>query len=140
MVLWAPFLLPSTCVLPAQKERIFAKKRATQQASVEQYGSVYQDIMKQSTSEKDLKTLLGYEGSNAVCGYVILHVLRPDTDFHTRLLGQSQRTFGIKSLPLSRIRRHLGYIAQDDALLLQEGLGERLTDSELREALEERGM
>ena len=61
-------------------------------------------------------------------------------DLHNRLLGQSQRTYGIKSLLLARVRRHLGNIAQDDALLLQEGLGERLTDSELREALEERGM
>ena len=56
------------------------------------------------------------------------------------MLGQSQWTLGLKSLPLHRVRRHLDYIAQDDALLLQEGLGERLTDSELREALEERGM
>lgn len=69
VVLWAPFLLPSTCVLPAQKERILSKKRATQQANVEAHGSVFNEILKRSSSEKDLKALLGYEGSNALCGY-----------------------------------------------------------------------
>ncbi len=39
-----------------------------------------------------------------------------------------------------RIRQDLTFVAKDDALLLREERGARLTDAELREALEERGM
>ena len=76
VVLWAPFLLPSTCVLPAQKERILAKKRAGQQAIVEAHGPVFKEILMRSTSEKELKSLLGYEGTRALCGSVIMPCAR----------------------------------------------------------------
>ena len=52
----------------------------------------------------------------------------------------SLSTFGIPSMRLRRVKKHLANIMADDALLVRENFGERLTVVELREALEERGM
>lgn len=41
---------------------------------------------------------------------------------------------------MHRIQRHLLQVAEDDALLLKEDMGKGLTEAELQEALEERGM
>jgi len=49
-------------------------------------------------------------------------------------------TFGPSPLRRFRVTRHLRRISQDDALLEQEGLGQRLTLPELQEALDERGL
>lgn len=49
-------------------------------------------------------------------------------------------TFGPPPVRRSRLTRHLWRISQDDALLEQEGLGQRLTLPELQEALDERGL
>ncbi|KAF7790297.1 hypothetical protein EIP86_001251 [Pleurotus ostreatoroseus] len=124
VVMWAPFLLPSTCILPAQRERIAGKKRAQQTVIVETQKNVFEDILKRSSSEKDVLTLLGQPEAKALGG----------------LLRQSSYTFGFSSLRTKRIQRYLTSISQDDALLQQEGFGERLTDAELREALDERGI
>ena len=52
----------------------------------------------------------------------------------------SLSTFGFPALRALRISRHLQYVAADDALLRSEDMGERLTEPEVLEALEERGM
>jgi hypothetical protein len=52
----------------------------------------------------------------------------------------SLSTFGPPPVRRSRLTRHLQRISQDDALLEQEGLGQRLTLPELQEALDERGL
>ncbi len=39
-----------------------------------------------------------------------------------------------------RVERHLKSVVLDDELLVKEGMGDRLTHPELREALWERGM
>lgn len=49
-------------------------------------------------------------------------------------------TFGPPLVRRSRLTRHLRRISQDDVLLEQEGLGQRLTLPELQEALDERGL
>ena len=49
-------------------------------------------------------------------------------------------TFGPPPIRRSRLTRYLRRISQDDALLEQEGLGQRLTLPELQEALDERGL
>lgn len=55
-----------------------------------------------------------------------------------RLLRLS--TVGVDALRIRRIRQHLKHIAIDDALLLQDDLLHSLSEKELDEALEERGM
>ena len=49
-------------------------------------------------------------------------------------------TFGPPPVRRSRLTRYLHRITQDDVLLEQEGLGQRLTLPELQEALDERGL
>ena len=49
-------------------------------------------------------------------------------------------TFGPPPVRRFRVTRHLRRISNDDALLEQEGLGQRLTLPELQEALDERGL
>lgn len=49
-------------------------------------------------------------------------------------------TLGFDGLRIRRIRRHLEFLAVDDQLLLQDGLLGRLSENDLNEALEERGM
>src|ERR1700730_17992683 len=52
----------------------------------------------------------------------------------------SQSTWGPNFRRRQKIERHMRLVAADDALLVKEGLGDRLTHPELLEALEERGM
>lgn len=70
VVLWAPFLLPSTCVLPAQKERIAAKKRAGQQIIAETSKGIFEDVLRRASAQKDLQTLLGSGDARAISGCV----------------------------------------------------------------------
>lgn len=70
VVMWAPFLLPSTCILPAQRERIAGKKRAQQIATAETLKNVFQDILQRSSNEKDLLALLGQPEAKAIGEYV----------------------------------------------------------------------
>lgn len=49
-------------------------------------------------------------------------------------------TYGPSALRLSRLQQHLASIADDDTLLARESFGQALTQIELRDALEERGM
>lgn len=43
-------------------------------------------------------------------------------------------------MQMSALKRHLNMLGEDDALLLQEQNGARLSTAELRQALFERGM
>ena len=58
--------------------------------------------------------------------------------FPSSLLSLS--TWGPNFRRRSRIERHMQSIVADDALLVKEGTGDRLTRPELLEALEGRGM
>jgi hypothetical protein len=49
-------------------------------------------------------------------------------------------TAGFDALRIRRIKRHLEFLSADDQLLLQDGLLGRLSEKDLDEALEERGM
>src|SRR5258707_14814773 len=54
------------------------------------------------------------------------------------LLGLS--TIGIDFLRIRRIKHHLNFITMDDKLLSQNDAGKILSNQELKEALEERGL
>lgn len=49
-------------------------------------------------------------------------------------------TWGPSALVRYRFNKHLTSVRADDALLIKEDMGASLTRSELREALEERGL
>lgn len=44
IVLYAPFILPSTCILPTQKDRIDAKRREKQRVFVMTYSNLYAQL------------------------------------------------------------------------------------------------
>jgi hypothetical protein len=67
IALYAPGMLPSTCVLPAQRERIDAKKDAGRRASKDHYAPLLAGIAKKKDATL-LRTLPS--ASEAYCGYV----------------------------------------------------------------------
>ena len=145
-MMYAPFILPSTCILPAQKERIEHKLRAKQQAFAAESRDTFERILALGTSSAgaDVKHLLDGPSIAAVSGYVtflgnislssfLLTVLPSN-----RILGHSN--YSVNFLRTRKIRKHLSAVAEDDALLIRETRGSRLTPSEIAEALSERGM
>ena len=59
IVLYAPFILPSTCILPSQRERIQSKKRVKQRAYAVSMRETFEELYKlgeprASTNEKNL--------------------------------------------------------------------------------------
>ncbi|KAI8969574.1 hypothetical protein BD414DRAFT_510907 [Trametes punicea] len=124
VVIYTPFLLPSTCLLPSQKERIDAKRREKQRSFAETMKPVFEDVYSRAISHPDA-------GVDALLDRTALVS-------YNGLLSLS--TFGPPPMRLRRIKKHLQAIAADDELLLHEDAGERLSVEELREALEERGI
>jgi len=115
-VLYAPFLLPSTCLLVSQRNRIITT-RATKQSSLV------------SSSLDALPRIAGLQEANPklICGLLSLS------------------TFGPSSLQRRRLDSHLLEIQIDDNLLLQEALGRpsgvaaNLSHDEMVQALSDRG-
>ncbi|PIL34099.1 transporter [Ganoderma sinense ZZ0214-1] len=124
VVIYAPFLLPSTCLLPSQRERIENKRREKQTNFAVSMKSVFRDVYQRTTEQPELSVdkLLD---RTAVVSYSGMFSLS---------------TFGIPPVRMRRIKKHLAGVAADDALLIRENFGGRLTAHELREALEERGI
>ncbi|KDR75409.1 hypothetical protein GALMADRAFT_268944 [Galerina marginata CBS 339.88] len=123
IAIYAPFMLPSTCILPSQRQRIEAKRAEKAQSFASQYYTVYAALKRaeQPAGFLPLEVLRQVETApTAVCG----------------LLGLS--TIGFDALRIRRLRRHLEFITKDDQLLLQDN--RTLSQRELVEALEERGI
>ncbi|KAH9485296.1 LETM1 domain-containing protein mdm28, mitochondrial [Psilocybe cubensis] len=125
IAIYAPFLLPSTCILPSQRERIETKRAEKAKTFSSQYYTVYAALKRAENP----------------AGFLPLSALRNTSSAPTAvcgLLGLS--TIGIDALRIRRIRRHLQFITRDDQLLFQDKLTASLSLRELREALEERGI
>jgi len=124
IVMYAPFVLPSTCILPSQKERIDSKRREKQKLYAVDFKPMFALLHKRALEDPSipLSTLLDGKALTPVGGLLCLPA------------------FGPVQLRLSRIQRHLAAIAQDDALLKREQLGQNLSYAEAREALEQRGI
>ena len=144
VVIYAPFLLPSTCLLPSQKERIDKKRREKQKEYAETFASVFKGVHSRALSHPDLSVdkLLDRSSLLSYTGYVLHRAVWTHSGLtylpHRRVLSLSN--FGWSQIRLRRIKKHLKAITADDALLARENWGERLTPNELRDALEERGM
>ncbi|KAI0674838.1 hypothetical protein C8Q78DRAFT_1182760 [Trametes maxima] len=124
VVIYTPFLLPSTCLLPSQKERIDAKRREKQLVFAETMKPVFESVHSRALSEPDASLDSLLDRSTLVPYSSVL----------------SLSTFGPPSTRRNRIKKHLQTIAADDALLSREDAGSRLSAREVREALEERGI
>ncbi|KAJ7078912.1 hypothetical protein B0H15DRAFT_859709 [Mycena belliarum] len=122
IVLYAPSMLPSTCILPSQRDRI--QEKATDKALelLANHKPVLASLTKGVDSgEIPLNALSGQDVTKTICGLLRLS------------------TFGIDSLRIQRIRRHLAHVEKDDALLTKEGL-RGLSPQDLLQALHERGI
>lgn len=51
VVMYTPFLLPSTCILPSQKERVDEKKRVKQQGYATSMAAIFEEIFQKGKSE-----------------------------------------------------------------------------------------
>lgn len=71
VVLYAPFILPSTCLLPSQKERIDSKRREKQKYYALEYKPLFEQLSQRFLVQSDtpLKSLDG-SALSAVNGYV----------------------------------------------------------------------
>ncbi|KAI6044700.1 hypothetical protein EDC04DRAFT_328581 [Pisolithus marmoratus] len=121
VALYFPRMLPSTCVLPGQRDRIACKARADQLGVLFRNRGVYEAIYKDG-QRTGFVHVRGLKDPVAVCS----------------LLGLP--AWGPSLLAAWRIRRHLKIITEDDNLLRGEGYGRGLNIRELDEALSERGM
>ncbi|KAG1865867.1 hypothetical protein DFJ58DRAFT_743214 [Suillus subalutaceus] len=121
IALYVPRMLPSTCVLPGQRDRISAKARNNQQLVLTGNWRLFDLLRKESESSGFIPTL-SLKNPGALCGVVGISA------------------WGPLQLLQWRLQRHLQNIASDDKMLKQEVYGRDLTLPELKEALQERGM
>jgi hypothetical protein len=136
-------MLPSTCILPSQRDRIAEKKAEKAILFSYLYRDVYDRVVQHEEPEAhlSLNSLRSKESSIAICGLVCT-VAAFGISLLTRQVRRLLRlsTIGFHSLRVRRIRRHLEFIGKDDKLLIQDNLLSHLSEEELNEALEERGM
>lgn len=121
IALYVPRMLPSTCVLPGQRDRINAKARNNQQLVLAGNWQIFDLLRKESESSGFIPTL-SLKNPGALCGVIGIPA------------------WGPLQLVRWRLQRHLQNIASDDKMLKQEAYGRDLTLPELKEALQERGM
>lgn len=123
IAIYAPFMLPSTCILPSQRERIENAMR-TKQAS---YLTNNRQLFKHLSTAESGRVSFEVLTSNAVLTEVLCGALRLPT-------------WGPHVIKSWRVRRRLLYISQDDELLAKEDMGAKLSPLEITEALFERGI
>ncbi|KAG8720780.1 hypothetical protein FRC08_018239 [Ceratobasidium sp. 394] len=122
IVLYAPFLLPSTCILPNQRARILWKRDDAQYVA-----------------RQEVRRILSEAGP--VSKFVSAGVGRMPEELVTGLA----KTFGLSTrgpvmLHRRRLEKHLTYLLNDDRLLVNEShMGSHLDLRNLRNAMSERG-
>ncbi|KJA27769.1 hypothetical protein HYPSUDRAFT_212343 [Hypholoma sublateritium FD-334 SS-4] len=121
IAIYAPGVLPSTCILPSQRARIDAKRAEKARAFAGAYAGVYAALAAQAPAGGALPraALARRDAPIAVCGTLGLSTLGPD------------------ALRTRRIAAHLAFLARDDALLQPDT---PLSRRALVDALEERGI
>ncbi|KAJ6558575.1 hypothetical protein DFH09DRAFT_1163249 [Mycena vulgaris] len=121
IVLYAPGMLPTTCLLPSQRDRIQEKGTDKVLALMTKERPVLQALTQAadggvlpvaSLQTRDIKT---------ICGLLRLP------------------TGGLQRLRLQRLQLHLSFVEKDDAFLMKEDLG-GLSSQDLLQALHERGI
>ena len=74
VVIYAPFILPSTCLLPSQKERIATKRREKQKGYAESMLPAFQGVYERASAEPETSVdlLLDRTAALSYSGYVPL--------------------------------------------------------------------
>ncbi|KAL4080222.1 hypothetical protein V8B97DRAFT_716769 [Scleroderma yunnanense] len=121
VALYFPRMLPSTCILPGQRNRINLKARTDQLEALFRNREMYEMLCKQ------------YQHT----GFVPVQSLKDPVALCSSL---GLPAWGPSWIASWRIRQHLKSISEDDDHLRKEGHGCDLTFTELQEALSERGI
>ncbi|KAH6914121.1 hypothetical protein BKA70DRAFT_1558131 [Coprinopsis sp. MPI-PUGE-AT-0042] len=124
IAIYAPGTLPSTCILPSQRESIETKKAEKAAASAAASTAIFRSLREHASTSS---SAIPIDALRAISG-------APTTI--CSVLGLS--TLGVDALRIRRIRKHLEFISQDD-MHLNEGQV-KLSDTEVKEALAERGL
>ncbi|KAL0580330.1 hypothetical protein V5O48_001667 [Marasmius crinis-equi] len=122
IALYAPFMLPSTCLLPSQRERIEGKKSLKALSTISTERPMFLALKAESQDGKLPLSALRHPGSAAM----VCSVLRLPT-------------FGTDILRKWRISRHLRFISGDDQLIIRDNVLKSMTKENMQEALDERG-
>ncbi|KAK7463505.1 hypothetical protein VKT23_006853 [Stygiomarasmius scandens] len=122
IAIYAPFMLPSTCILPSQRDRIEQKKAIKALDASVTYRTLFAELNGKAQDGKlALGALRGNGSAAAMCSILRLP------------------TFGNDLLRTWRIQRHLNFIQKDDELLIRDDLLTALSNDDVLQALEERG-
>ncbi|KAK1229165.1 hypothetical protein PQX77_007737 [Marasmius sp. AFHP31] len=122
IALYAPFMLPSTCLLPSQRERIEGKKTMKALSTISTSRPRFLALKAESQDGKLPLTALRHPGSAAM----VCSILRLPT-------------FGPDPLRKWRITRHLRFISGDDHLMIKDDVLKIMTKEDMQQALDERG-
>ncbi|KAF9419544.1 hypothetical protein BGZ94_009378 [Podila epigama] len=136
IIIFAPQLIPSTCVTPTQLEG--RRKKIHEKRSVMTEKLIRLNARREITKE----SLASYNSFMTISkkygeAFDYDMINREHLSAFCKFMGLSG--FGPKFMLRKRLDKHMQYIRKDDGLLLKEGL-ESLTFSELQLANEERGM
>lgn len=126
VAIWAPWMLPSTCVLPTQSARILEERHRAAVQGVARSGEVFAQLRAAAEGDPKRVSLAALAGLSRPALQDLCRILHASTFF-----------------PKRRIERHLRTIAADDSLLIREIMPSKrvgLNDAELAEALAERGI
>ncbi|KAF9925850.1 hypothetical protein FBU30_004438 [Linnemannia zychae] len=135
IIIFAPQLIPSTCVTPTQLEGLRKKTHEKRSAMTEK-------LIRLNRREITKESLANYNSFITISkkygeGFDYNMIDRDHLAAFCRFMGLSG--FGPKFMLTKRLNKHMIYIKQDDELLQRDGI-DSLTFAELQLANEERGM
>jgi LETM1 and EF-hand domain-containing protein 1 len=126
IVLYAPFLLPSTCILPSQLDRIAAKADEKKLEAIVSAQFLLSAMSEDASASAHDVVAGGLSGLSGEMAWTLCSLMS---------LSNKGPTFMLRR----RLRKHLAYLDSDDTLLKKEHDGATLTTEELRDTLRERG-
>ncbi|KAF8927797.1 LETM1-like protein-domain-containing protein [Dissophora ornata] len=135
IIIFAPQLIPSTCVAPSQLEG--RRKKIHEKRSV-----MTEKLIRLNRREINKEALANYNSFITIAkkygeGFDNQMIDREHLSSFCKFMGLNG--FGPKFILSKRLNKHMSYLKQDDVLLQKDGI-DSLTFSELQLANEERGM
>ncbi|CAG8456907.1 1646_t:CDS:2 [Paraglomus brasilianum] len=133
-IFFAPGLIPSTCILPAQLEKRRRKIHETRQAICDKLLATSDAIARKDF--QDISSVIRLSRQIGDKLYLAKFPKQLLVDL-CRFMGLSR--FGTKNMLKRRLENRLDYLFGDDMLIAKEGI-KTLTLDELKQASEERGI
>ncbi|KAF9584093.1 hypothetical protein BGW38_007603 [Lunasporangiospora selenospora] len=135
IIIFAPQLIPSTCVTASQLDNLRKKTH-------EKRSTVTEKLIRLNRREITKENLASYNSFVVIAkkygeGFTYDAIDRAHLSAFCKFMGLNG--FGLKSMLKKRLDRHMTYIKEDDLLLQKDGI-DSLTFGELQIANEERGM